>query len=109
MTEKLGLPKNKITSSLPMTGLVDFAKALAQGEMSKNNINTVLESDIIIDTCVPSDTGIWETGVKRKGEAWIIVSQYHNDSDAISGHQHWVEALTENPSLELEDINLWNL
>ena len=57
-----------------------------------------------IDTCCPSDTGVWETGIRRGTESWVIVTQYHSRSMAEVGHKEWVEALTKTPALKLKSI-----
>ena len=62
----------------------------------------------IIDTVVASDTGLWETGIKRDSE-WIIVQQYRNEKSAKTGHNKWVKLITKNSKAKLEDINLYNL
>lgn len=57
-----------------------------------------------IDTCCPSDTQCWETGIQPKGGSWYIVEQYDDKAGAQLGHQQWVERLTANLNLKLRDI-----
>lgn len=49
----------------PFTGATRFLETLGSGAYPGKRITTKLE-DIIIDTCLPKDTLIWETGIKRK-------------------------------------------
>ncbi len=65
--------------------------------------------NIEVDTCIAFDTDKWETGICKDGGDWIIVQQYEDREDAKSGHNQWVKKLRDNPNIELEDINLWNL
>ena len=109
----------RITSQQPLEGAINFLSSYAKilsdpdGEFKKNRtaaINDVV-GDITIDTCIPSDTGIWETGIERKsveGE-WVIVSQYETEEEAIVGHNNWVDLMKTNPTCELKDIDMWNL
>lgn len=63
----------------------------------------------MVDTCIAFDTQQWETGISRDEEDWIIVEQYEDRELAEAGHNRWVAALKADPTMELEDINLWNL
>ena len=67
----------------------------------------------IIDTCCPSDTNKWETGIlswKITGsEKWVIVEQYENEISAKKGHGEWVNRLSADPKMGLHDIDLWGL
>ena len=62
---------------------------------------------ITVDTCIPADTHVWETGVNRtkiEGK-WIIVSQYENENEADKGHKSWVALLKKNPKAKITDIH----
>ena len=67
-----------------------------------------LRTDIrthIIDTCLATDTGEWETGIEPAGENWVIVEQYGIDKQkATEGHNKWVALLKKNPKTELKDV-----
>jgi hypothetical protein len=65
--------------------------------------------DITIDTCFTGDTGLWETGIERNKEDWVIVEQYHNKTEATTGHNNWVKLLTNNPKEELHDIDQFGI
>lgn len=63
--------------------------------------------DIIIDTIMTVfDTGLPETGIKRKGSDWIIVEQYETLEQAIKGHDKWIESVKSNPNQKFIDINI---
>lgn len=63
--------------------------------------------EITVDTSCPSDTGLWETGIRRsKKENWIIVEQYENKKTAKIGHLAWVEKIKADKNMELRDIFL---
>jgi len=94
----------------PMEGAQNYLSAMANGTFSsKERFNTEVECRIVVDTCLPGDTKIWETGIKRDGEPWIIVEQYPNKNTASKGHNHWVKLMTEEPDYPLQDINIWSL
>lgn len=57
-----------------------------------------------IDTTDTFDAG-WETGIEPKGKKWIIVERYADEAEAKTGHAKWVRAVTENPAIELLDVN----
>ena len=109
----------KITSVDPMVGALGFlssyTKALSdpQGAFEKNRATAVRDKvgDITIDTCIPSDTGIWETGIRRESveDGWVIVSQYETEEEAIVAHSNWVNLMRTDPTCELKDIDMWNL
>ncbi len=87
----------------PLEGLFNFAQTFATGNPypDKGTVtNTKLHKDtVIIDTCLPKDTDIWETGIRRtKIEGiWVIVEQYPDEESAKKGHENWVKQLTEFP------------
>ena len=106
----------KITSVNPLMGALgafEMTKdqALGKDVSGRKTALTDKVGDITIDTCIPSDTGIWETGIKRESVegAWVIVSQYESDKEAEKGHKQWVKLMKEEPECELKDINMWNL
>ena len=105
----------------PFTGVLQFVSALAkdaadpQAAFEKNRAtatNTELHNGKVeVDTCLPSDTQIYETGVRRteiEGE-WVIVEQYPDAKAAKVGHSKWVNILTEYPDYPLKDIDLWSI
>ena len=95
----------------PFTGALNFLGAMATGQMGPiEQIQTKLDS-IIVDTALPPDTNIWETGIKRKdieGE-WVIVEQYENKEHAKAGHDKWVKMMTDVPDLPIKDTDNWSL
>ena len=105
----------------PITGVLQFMSALRESILDSEKAfqenratatTTKLHNDtVIIDTCYPLDTRIYETGIKReKMEGkWVIVEQYENKAMAEKGHQKWVNILTEYPDYPLKDIDMWNL
>ena len=56
----------------------------------------------IIDTCYCYDTDAWETGIKPKGEPWVIVEQYKDKKEALKNHKKWCMYVknTEYPSFK---------
>lgn len=70
-----------------------------------------LSSGIVIDTCRPTDTSRWETGIKQNGE-WYVAEDYDSVKKAEEGHKEWVRVMAENPSYDLstqdqEFLNKW--
>ena len=63
--------------------------------------------NITVDTCRAFDTGEWETAIMRGGD-WTVVEQYGHE-DAKAGHDKWVQAMKDDPSRNLNDIDLWGL
>jgi len=61
--------------------------------------------NITIDTVKPSDTLVWETGIRKRGK-WTIVEQYPNKAKAEIGHYKWVESIRTDPKMPLTDIFL---
>lgn len=106
----------RVTSMNPLVGAMgalEMMKDQALGKEVSGRDTAMADEmgDITIDTCIPSDTGVWETGIKRKsveGE-WVIVSQYDSDKEAKEGHEQWVKLMKEKPTCKLKDINMWNL
>lgn len=106
----------KVTSVNPLIGALGALEMLKDQALGKDvsgrpTAMTDEIGDITVDTCVPSDTGVWETGIKRvsiEGK-WIIVSQYETEEEAREGHKGWVELMKKDPVCELKDIDMWNL
>ncbi len=74
---------------------------------SKPHRNDAINDDVDgteVDTCCCPDTEMWETGICRKGESWIIVAQYKNKAEAKKEHKKWVTKIKEDPSLNLVDV-----
>lgn len=92
----------------PLAGALAIMNVMTgQTKVDRSDVFNTKIGDIVIDTVCAFDTHTWETGIKR-GD-WIIVEQYETRELAEKGHQEWVKKIEENPNLELEDINLWNL
>lgn len=106
----------KVTSVNPMMGALSFFgtmkdQALGKDVSGRATAMTDKIGDITVDTCIPDDTGVWETGIRREaveGE-WIIVSQYESDEEAEEEHKKWVALMKEEPTCELKDLNNWNI
>ena len=106
----------KITSINPIMGALstlEMIKDRALGVDTSGRETAMHDEigDITIDTCLPSNTGVWETGIKREsveGE-WVIVSQYESKGEAREGHGQWVKLMKEKPTAKLKDIDNWNL
>ena len=103
----------RVTSVNPLIGALGALEMLKDSALGKDvsgrtTAMTDEVGEIVVDTCIPSDTDVWETGIKRDG-VWIIVSQYQTDEKAEKGHKGWVKLVTENPICKLIDINNWNL
>ena len=77
-------------------------------EQDRHDALTQQENNIKIDTCFCGDTEKYETGIKREGK-WTIVEQYESRYLAKLGHDQWVVRIKANPSMELEDIDLWGI
>ena len=107
----------KITSVNPLEGALSalsFMKDQALGMDTSGRDRGAMREEldgIVIDTCIPSDTNVWETGINRESVEgkWVIVSQYESDEEAEKGHKQWVELMKEEPGCELKDIDNWNL
>jgi len=63
-----------------------------------------LDNGIIVDTCCPTDTARWETGIRQNDE-WYIAEDYDSRSEAEEGHRKWVEAMLKNPNLDLTALD----
>lgn len=103
----------------PLTGMLNFlcsqAKSLSdpQGAFERNRATATKTElgDITIDTCCPSDTNTYETGIQRMSieGKWIIVEQYEDKEQAELGHKKWVNIMEEYPDYPLKDIDTWSL
>lgn len=72
-------------------GALTLRKAVATGQVSwQNDRLTTQIGEVTVDTCCPPDTGLWETGIERKGE-WSIVERYPDKASARVGHLKWCE------------------
>lgn len=66
-------------------------------------VNRTDVDDYIVDTAYTSDYG-YETAVWKKGQDSIaIVERYDNKTDAVEGHNKWVEFCKNTPS------TVWNI
>ena len=92
----------------PFTGVFRFLGTLATGNPFPNEKITTKLPNITVDTSLPEDTQIWETGIKIEGK-WLIVEQYPDKEAAQIGHKKWVGLLTEYPDFPLKDIDMWSL
>jgi len=109
--------KGKLIKSVnPLVGALSTLEMMKDQVLGKDvsGRDTALQDvvgNITIDTCCPSDTHIWETGIDRPSieGKWVIVSQYKGAEEAKKGHQVWVNLMRENPNSKLRDINMWNL
>ncbi len=97
----------------PLEGALAF---FASGMVGPSWQRTTKVSDTVtVDTSLPSDTHIHETGISRKlfpdegGGGWIIVEQYEDEAAALVGHDKWAALMTGNPSAPLVDIDMWSL
>lgn len=96
----------------PITGALNFLSTFASGNpYPDEQITNEVSKSITVDTALPKDTMVWETGIKRmeiEGK-WVIVEQYPDKESAQIGHKRWVEQMTEYPDYPLKDIDTWNL
>ena len=106
----------RVTSINPMGGVLATlgmmkGQAIGKDVSGRDTAMTDEIGNIIVDTCVPSDTNVWETGIKRESVEgkWVIVSQYILDEEAKEGHKRWVELMKREPACKLKDIDMWNL
>jgi hypothetical protein len=90
--------------------MADPQKAFEENRATATNTE-LHDGTVTIDTCLPSDTHIYETGVIRSkiGCKWVIVEQYPDAEAAKVGHSKWVNILTEYPDYPLKDVDLWGL
>ena len=93
----------------PIEGFLQFIKSGLEGPIEQ--ITDKTKQGIIIDTSFPTDTYIWETGIKRPAieGKWIIVEQYPDKSHAIKGQRKWFKRMEKHPDFPLKDIDLWSL
>lgn len=94
----------------PLTGFFNFLGCGMAGPLEQKT--TKLHDDtIVVDSSLPPDTNIWETGIKRRNieGKWVIVEQYEDKECAEKGHDKWVKLMTEYPDFPLKDIDMWSL
>lgn len=106
--------QTKITSVNPIEGVLNYFESVLPSPFSVGKASNKFTDEvggITIDTCMPRDTKIWETGILRPTSEgkWVIVSQYHSEVEAQQGHQEWLAYMTEHPDAPLKDIDCWNL
>lgn len=94
-----------------MEGAMNFIATLATENPYPDKQITSKLKDIVVDTALPKDTNIWETGIERENieGKWVIVEQYPNEDVAKIGHEKWVKLMTESPNFPLKDIDIWSL
>ena len=92
----------------PITGVLRFLSSGMQGPFEQW---TEELPDITVDTSIPADTHIWETGINRERieGKWVIVEQYPDREAAKVGHSKWAELMKEYPDFPLRDIDSWSL
>jgi hypothetical protein len=105
----------------PFTGFLNFMPMFIEslkdpeGAFKRNRATattTKLHNDtIVVDTCLPADTNLYETGITRTNieGKWVIVEQYPNKEEALIGHNTWVKLMAEYPDFPLKDIDTWSL
>ena len=86
-------------------------RSLATGSFEKSRKDIFRDEfdGVIVDTVCTPDTGKWETGIQRDKGNWVIAQQYETRDLAKQGHDEWVRRLRENPKLEIEDVDVWNI
>lgn len=95
----------------PLTGVTNLLAAFTLDNPYPDKMIRDEIGDITVDTSLPKDTNIWETGIERRSieDKWVIVEQYKNEKDAEQGHKSWVARLKANPGMKLKDIDQWSL
>lgn len=105
--------QKKVTSEHPIVGALSFLSSLPEmmANSHKQDVFTDEFDGVTVDTCCPTDTRVWETGILRENieGKWVIVSQYNSREEAEQKHKEWVAYLKENPTCGLKDIDCWNL
>lgn len=86
------------------SGILKNLEKIQRGEWPGSNRWVDLIGDAAVSTVKGSDTGLWETGIRRGGEHWVVVEQYPDVDAAEKGHAEWVLAMGNNPNQELTDI-----
>uniref|UniRef100_A0A6M3KJG0 Uncharacterized protein n=1 Tax=viral metagenome TaxID=1070528 RepID=A0A6M3KJG0_9ZZZZ len=107
------MKQRKLTSENPLVGALSFLSSMSEAmtDSYRKDAFTDEFEGVVVDTCCPPDTHIWETGILRgniEGK-WVIVGQYESREEAETEHKKWVTYLKENPVCNLKDIDMWNL
>ena len=80
-----------------------FAAMSDYGNYESRKVNRTNINDYTIDTAYTSDYG-YETAIwKNDSDDMAIVERYEDKSEAIEGHNKWVEFCKTNPS------KVWNI
>ena len=93
----------------PLMGVMNFLATGMKGPHEQ--ISTKVSDTIVVDTSLPRDTNIWETGIERTEieDKWVIVEQYQDKEHAEVGHKRWSDQMAEFPDYPLKDIENWSL
>ena len=71
---------------------------------------TYEQDNLYVDTCLCSDTRMWETAIAdkcyRSDGNLIIVEEYTSKDSAEKGHKKWLKLMTKNPPKELVDVHI---
>ena len=79
-----------------------FAAMADYGNYESRKVDRTVINDYTIDTTYTSDYG-YETAIWEKDSDIAIVERYEDKSEAIEGHNKWVEFCKTNPS------KVWNI
>ena len=79
-----------------------FAAMVDYGNYESRKVDRTVINDYTIDTAYTSDYG-YETAIWKNDSAIAIVERYEDKSEAIEGHNKWVEFCKTNPS------KVWNI
>ena len=79
-----------------------FAAMADYGNYESRKVDRTVINDYTIDTTYTSDYG-YETAIWEKDSDIAIVERYEDKSEAIKGHNKWVEFCKTNPS------KVWNI
>ena len=84
----------------PLSNL--FAAMADYGNYESRKVDRTVINDYTIDTAYSSDYG-YETAIWKNDSDIAIVERYEDKSEAIEGHNKWVEFCKTNPS------KVWNI